>query len=195
MHRKMLVVLLGLAAVACVTVGEEDKKPAMNGEYVAAPTFLKKEIEERVAALPYQTEQQLYDNLIRLAYIGEPAIPYLLDGLDDENARTRSSCAYVLGLMRDRRTIAPLTEHLEDPVPEVRYEIATSLCSLGVREGYPVLIEGLSDSDIRNRYKCHEALKMLTRLDYGYEHDAEPSARAAAIRRWQQWWERLRQEP
>jgi hypothetical protein len=194
MSRIVIVGLLASLAFGCATSGK-DNRPVTDGEYIEAPRFLREEIENRVAALPYQTEEQLYSNLIRLAYIGEPAIPYLLEGLEAEPARTRSSCAYVLGLVKDRRTIPALREAVDDPVPEVRYEVATSLCMLGVREGYPVLIEGLSDAEIRNRYKCGEALKLLTGQDFGYRHDDAPTDRAQAIATWERWWERLREQP
>ena len=189
MSRIALIVLFAALAAACATSGQEGALETK------AVQVLREEIQERMAALPYQTEEQLYSNLIRLAYIGEPAIPYLLEGLKAEPARTRSSSAYVLGLMKDRRTIPALRKAVEDPVPEVRYEVATSLCILGAREGYPMLIQGLSDPEIRNRYKCGEALKLLTRLDFGYRHDDTPTARAQAIATWNDWWERLRAEP
>jgi hypothetical protein len=38
---------------------------------------------------------------------------------------------------------------------------------MGDNAGYPVLIEGLKDEDIRNRYKAHGALALLTQLDFG----------------------------
>jgi HEAT repeat protein len=160
-------------------------------EYMEPPTFLKAEIEERIASLQYQSGDKLVMNTSRLAYIGEPAVPYLLAALESGEPRTRGSCAYVLGLIGDRRTIVPLREALKDSNAAVRYEIATALCNMGERSGYPVLIDGLSDPDIRNRYKAHEALQLLTRLDYGYRHDDAPSQRQVSVRKWEQWWERM----
>jgi hypothetical protein len=62
---------------------------------------------------------------------------------------------------------------------------------MGDTKGYPVLIAGLQDEEIRNRYKAHEALKLLTRLDFGYEFDADPSTRGAAVAKWQTWYEEV----
>ena len=185
MLRRVLLVVLGAAAAGCGST-----RPG-GGEYLEAPTFLAQELEERIAAIPYQTEEELVGNLKRLAYIGEPAVPYLLEALKEGDYRTRGNVAWVLGIMRDRRTIPELRDALDDSVASVRYEVATALGSLGEPMGYPILIEGLSDPDIRNRYKCHEALTLLTRLDFGYVHDDEPSERARAIQEWESWWLRM----
>jgi len=161
-------------------------------EYVEPSVFLREEIKERIAALPFQSGEVLCQNMQRLIYIGEPAIPFLIEVLEEGSPRARGSCAFMLGQLSDRRTIPDLQRALGDPVPAVRYEVATALCVLGVQDGYPVLISGLSDDEIRLRYKAHEALQMLTRLDYGYRHDDDPGQRRVAVARWEQWWERMR---
>ena len=117
MERIFVCASLVFVLVACGSTMDPD-----DPQYEEPPTFLREEIHERISNIPYLTDEKLYDNLRRLVYIGEPAIPQLLDGLETGNARTRGSCAYVLGLIRDRRTIPPLKEALEDPVPSVRYE-------------------------------------------------------------------------
>jgi HEAT repeat protein len=173
----------------CVTTYESEPTTKDEGEYETAAGFLEEEINNRIYNLQYQADAELYQNMKRLAYIGEPAIPFLLKALDHPSPRTRGSVAFVLGLIRDRRTIPELAEHLDDPVPAVRYEVATSLCVMGEKKGYPTLIDGLNDKDIRNRYKAQEALKLLTQLDFGYEHDADPSARKVAVEKWEQWYD------
>ena len=183
MNRAALIGLLMLVCVGC----QSDKHTVDLSQYPEPSSFLKQEIEDRIAALEYQTESLLYQNMIRLAYIGEPAIPFLIKGLDNEHIRVRGSCAYILGLMQDRRTIPALSAALDDPASEVRYEVATALGSMGDREGYQVLVDGLSDEDIRNRYKCHEALTLLTRLSFGYRHDDPPELRHAAALKWEAW--------
>lgn len=189
--------VLPFALVAAVLAGCGDRLglDSEDQEYLEAPAFLRVEIEERIAALEYQTEEDLYQNIIRLIYIGEPAIPYLTDGLGHQAVRVRGSCAYALGILRDRRTIDPLREALEDPVGLVRYEAATALCGMGVRDAYSVLVEGLGDSDIRNRYKAHEALALLTRLDFGFRHDDAPEVRRMAVLKWEEWLARMNEQP
>ncbi len=187
-----LVVLAALLAAACGTFGDP---PATGPEYTEAPKFLREEIVQRIDAVEYQSGQELVRNLNRLVYIGEPAIPFLLDGLEHESARTRGSCAWVLGMLRDRRTMDALAERFNDEAHFVRYEAAAALCSMGDPRGYPVLIAGLSDPDIRNRYKAHEALRLLTSLDFGYRHDDDPNARQTATLRWEQWLSRMESRP
>ncbi len=188
MLRQAVVLGLILLGAACGTTG-----PAPDdSEFATAPGFIQKEIQERIAAMPYQSGEVLYQSLLRLTYIGEPAIPFLLEGLSGDHPRTRGSCAWVLGVLKDRRTIEPLRRHLDDEAPEVRYEVANSLCALGDPAGYPVLIAGLSDPSIRNRYKAHESLKLLTGLDFGYRHDDPPEKRRLAVRKWKEWWEGMK---
>jgi hypothetical protein len=184
MARFLIASSLVLVAVAC---GSTDEDPYFD----EPPTFLKEEISERIAQIQYLSDEKLMENLNRLTYIGEPAIPQLLQGLQHDQPRTRGSCAFVLGRIRDRRTVKPMKEALDDPVTSVRYEVATALGQIGDPSGYPVLIEGLSDELIRNRYKAHEALTLLTNLDFGYQHDAAPSDRAMAVRKWREWYEAL----
>jgi hypothetical protein len=192
MYRITLLSCLALALVACVT--ESEPKADLN-DFTEPPRFLKFEIDERISALQYQTEERLYQNMMRLVYIGEPAIPAVMDGLDHTSPRVRASCAYILGILRDRRTIDTLEAHLDDKVPVVRYEVATSLGIMGVKSAYHVLIEGLKDEDIRNRFKAHESLTMLTHNNFGYKHDDEPERRAAAIVRWETWYQEMEDNP
>ncbi|MCU0727109.1 MAG: HEAT repeat domain-containing protein [Planctomycetes bacterium] len=182
----ILTVSLFLAGCGLTDRGEPGER-----DFAEATGFLREEIVQRVDALQYQSGAELVTNTSRLAYIGEPAIPFLLTGLDHESSRTRSSCAFVLGNLRDRRTITTLRAKLGDPALFVRYEVATALCAMGEGSGYPVLISGLSDPEIRNRYKAHEALRLLTALDFGYRHDDEPETRRMAVLRWEEWWHRM----
>lgn len=190
MARNLLVLALIPVLLGCSTTihEEEDSGKAMDvNEYGEPSPLVVREIQSRIEVLQYQSDELLYQNLQRLIYIGEPCIPFLVDALDDPSPRTRGSCAYVLGMLRDRRAIEPLREALSDDIPAVRYEVATALCALGVQDGYSALVEGLSDPDIRNRYKCHESLKLLTHLDFGYRHDDDPEERRIAITKWEGW--------
>ena len=189
--RTVAVLLLVSVIVSC---GSSPKGEGVDS--ISEPgTFLKAEIQERIAAIPYQTEQVLYDNLLRLSYIGEPAIPFLVDALSDRDPRTRGSCAFVLGHIRDRRTIPALRKALDDPINSVRYEAAVALGNIGDRGGYPVLVAGLADEDIRSRYKAHEALTLLTGLDFGYKHDDSPADRRTAVLKWEAWLDKMEADP
>ena len=182
----LLVALLSVGALTgCVSSEPGVARP---GEDV----ILRTEIQRRVAEIPYMHGVELVTNLERLAEIGEPAAHYLVGALDSPQALTRSSVAWTLGAMGDRRNIPALRELLDDRVPGVRYQAASSLVELGDASGFPVLVEGLADADIQARYKCFESLRDATGNDFGYEHDADPEFRRAAVARWRSWLDGVR---
>jgi HEAT repeat protein len=176
-----LVAALGLTA--CVSV--ESEPIARPGSDIV----LKLEIERRVAEIPYMHGVELVANLERLADIGEPAVPYLLDALKSDDRLSRASACWTLGVMGDRRNIEAVRDMLDDRDHVVRYQAAASLVELGDGTGFPVLVNGLAAPDIQTRYKCFEALRDATGQDFGYEHDAAPSLRREAVARWQNWLE------
>jgi hypothetical protein len=179
---KFLPVVATVLLIAC-------SSPAKKSEYQGAGKFVEDEVAQRVTAFRYQSGPALLQSQRRLAYIGEPAIPHLLDGMRDASPMTRASCAYVLGMIRDIRTVDELLGvATSDKVSTVRYQAAEALVNIGSKDGYPVLIEGLRDPEIRNRYKCFEVLHDLTKLDFGYAHDAGEDEREVAVVRWEQWW-------
>lgn len=190
MKRILLISMVMVALVGC----ESDKHSVDTSDYPEPTAFGRQEIVDRIAALEYQTDSQLYENMLRLAYIGEIAVPFLLDGLSSTHVRVRSSCVYILGLMGDRRTIPALKKALTDPNSEVRYEAATALGNMGDRDGYRVLVGGLSDENIKNRYKAHEALTLLTGISFGYHHDDPPDLRRQAVLKWEAWVDRVSED-
>ena len=189
--RLIVVGLVLFVTAGCVTTSMTEPQKKDPDKYERAAKFLEEEIQTRIYNLQYQADAELYQNMKRLAYIGEPAIPYLLKALDHEAPRTRGSAAFILGMIRDRRTIPDLIAHLDDEVAPVRYEVATSVCVMGDNAGYPILIAGLKDEDIRNRFKAHEALLLLTQLDFGFVYDGEPAKREVAVEKWESWYDSL----
>ncbi|MEI6129178.1 MAG: hypothetical protein WCR59_03850, partial [Planctomycetota bacterium] len=65
-------------------------------------SLMAEEIESRVTQIPYQHRDELLTNLMWLSQTGESTIPSLLRGLPSEDAKVRSSCAWVLGRIHDR---------------------------------------------------------------------------------------------
>jgi HEAT repeat protein len=123
----------------------------------------------------------------RLAAEGEPAVPALLEALRSPDAASRGHAAYVLGALKDRRTLPALAEAAADPVPVVRYEVGAALLELQDPRGFPVLIDGLEDRDARLRAKCIEVLAERTGQRLGFEPAGSLAERAAAVRRWRAW--------
>jgi HEAT repeats len=163
----------------------------ITGRGFAEPNALMaKEIRNRVNQIPYQHRQELLDNLLWLATkAGEQAIPTLLQGLQNREPKVRSSCAWVLCRIGDRRVIPYLEAKGNDPHESVRLEVARSLIYLGDLKQVPTLIKGLDSPLLPVRYNCHMALKDATKRDFGYDHLSESdSQRKKAVLAWWKWW-------
>jgi hypothetical protein len=188
------IVLLPLTAFA---VGCGSPKSRFEELDFAEPNQLVgKEINQRIEQIPYQHREELFNNLLWLAQQGEQAIVLLLDGLEDQNPKVRSSVAWVLGRIGDRRTIEFMQPLLGDDNEAVRFEVARALVAMGDLSATPSLIEGLDSEKIEVRYGCHEALKLATRHDFQYDHLEEDVAmRSEAVLRWRQWWSSQSNDP
>lgn len=147
------------------------------------------EIDQRIEQIPYQHREELLQNLLWLAQTGEQTIPAVLHGLRHDSPKVRSSCAWVLGRLRDRRTIPNLQAAVSDSEPTVRMECARTLVTMGDLTWSPTLIEGLDSERKEVRYLCHEALKGSTGHDFGYDHLNQNDADLRlSVLRWRQWW-------
>jgi hypothetical protein len=151
--------------------------------------LLKQRIEESISQIPYQHRDELLNNMLWIAQQGEAAIPFLLKSLDSDNAKTRSSAAWMLGRIGDRRILPDLRKHASEPNLIVRLEIARTMLDLGDLQMVPELIVGLDSEEQHVRYLCHDALKSATGKDFGYDHRAKSSAeRRESLAKWQEWW-------
>lgn len=178
--------VLLFAFAACSTTSSSE---SVDTTYGKPNSIVTSEIESRVAEIPFQHRDELLENLLWLAETGEPAIPSLLKGMENSEPKVRSSCAWVLGRIGDRRVISDLRNHASDSTEAVRLEVCRTLVLLGDLQQAPTLIEGL-DSDRREvRYMCHEALKTATGRDFGYDHlTLDVSNRRTAVLSWRKWW-------
>ncbi len=177
-------VLFAFAACSSTSPTKSEEDP-----FIQPNSLMAGEITSRVQQIPFQHRDELVQNLIWLTDAGEQVIPAVLEGLKHQNAKVRSSCAWVLGRLHDRRTIPALRSIANDSETSVRTEVARTLVLLGDLQSCPTLIEGL-DSDKREvRYMCHEALKVATGHDFGYDHlNASKRDMQTAALRWRQWW-------
>jgi len=174
-----------LALAACTTTSEQPKSDT----FLQPNSLMAGEIDRRVEQIPYQHREELLQSLLWLAQTGEQTVPALLKGLQHENTKVRSSCAWVLGRIGDRRTIPNLQQAVRDSDPTVRLECARTLVLLGDLSCCPALIEGLDSERKEVRYLCHEALKSSTGRDFSYDHLSESKDQMQlAVLRWRQWW-------
>lgn len=173
-----------LALQSCSTTQTGSESP-----YVQPNSLMAGEITRRVEQIPYQHRDELLQNLLWLSQSGEQTIPALLTGLQHENPKVRSSCAWVLGRLRDHRTVPNLQAAMRDSEPTVRMECARTLVLLGDLTWSPNLIEGLDSERKEVRYLCHEALKSSTGHDFGYDHlNQNDGDLKRSVLRWRQWW-------
>lgn len=158
-------------------------------QFQAPNTLMGQEIDQRIEQIPFQHREELLQNLLWLTQGGEQCLPALLKGLRHENPKVRSSCAWVLGRVHDRRTIPDLQAAVRDQSETVKLEVARSLLLMGDLNYCPVLIEALDSDKKEVRFLAHEVLKTQTGRDFGYDHLSEdPTARHTAALGWRQWW-------
>lgn len=157
--------------------------------YLQPNSLMDSEINQRIDQIPFQHRDELVQNLLWLNQTGEQTIPALLRGLKSENPKVRSSCCWVLGRLRDRRTVDNLRQLVTDDETSVRLEASRTLVLMGDLDQSPRLIEGLDSERKEVRYMCHEALKSATGHDFGYDHlNPNQLELQLAVLRWRQWW-------
>ncbi len=160
-----------------------------DAEFDSGGALMSSLIQERLDQVPYQRKDELMNNLLWLAQVGEPAIPKLKKALNSDNAKLRSNSAYVLGAIGDRRVIPFLRKYISDENQLVRLEVARSLILLGEYEGMPELLTGLDSDHLQVRAMCFDALKSVTGKTFDYDHRQKDQAlRRESIRKWKDWW-------
>ncbi|MBL8733771.1 MAG: HEAT repeat domain-containing protein [Planctomycetes bacterium] len=173
-----------LALASCSTT-----KPVSDSPYEQPNSIMAAEINRRVELIPFQHREELLENLLWLNQTGEQTIPALLQGMQHQDPKVRSSCAWVLGRLHDRRTVPALQLAMRDAEQGVRMEVARSLVLMGDLQWTPNLIEGLDSDRKEVRYLCHEALKTASGRDFGYDHlNQNQQDLKLSVLRWRQWW-------
>ena len=94
-----------------------------------------------------------------LARIGGPAVPALVERPGAADADLRQASAGVLGVVADRRAVAPLTARLADPDPNVRAAAADALGRIGGAEALEALRAAVESDDQTLRFSALEALQ------------------------------------
>lgn len=114
------------------------------------------------------------------------AIPYLIEGLKDENAGIRKGAAQALGTIGDPDGFEPLTRAITDPVIEVRAPAALALGELKDPRAIPFLINLFYDGNAGIRNAAADALGVIGMPAFeplvAALNDPKTSARLAAIR-------------
>jgi hypothetical protein len=179
-----------LALGSCASSSNNDKQFVQPNQLVGG------EIESRIANIPLQHREDLLQNLLWLSQQGEQSINSLLQGMQHQDPKVRSSCSWALGRIGDRRVAQHLRPYMRDANETVRLEVARTLLSLGDMDAVPELVIGLDSNKKEVRYLCHASLKSATGRDFGYDHLSEDLAqRRFAVLGWRQWWSEYAKDP
>ncbi|MBM3242164.1 HEAT repeat domain-containing protein [Candidatus Poribacteria bacterium] len=122
------------------------------------------EAEEQQKELRYYIEQLRAQDMFlsteaafKLADIGEPAVPLLIEALSDENWQVRLNAAVALGQIGDSAAVPALIAALNDEAWEVRANATVALGKMG-QTVVPALIAALKDQDAPVRRNAARAL-------------------------------------
>jgi hypothetical protein len=187
-----LVFLLVLGLGACVTVGPEGRfLKASKSPWVEPSPQLAMRIDEQAERLPYTHGQGRLEQIHWFASIGEPAYSKLLVLVQDPRPDVAGSALAALGATRDSRLVEHLrAQPLRPETPQwLRYEWARTYLRLGDWSAVPVLIRALAADEMMVRALGSQALFEATGQRFGFEPKGEPEERAAAITRWEEWWQ------
>ena len=121
-----------------------------------------------------------------LTSFGKKAIPYLVEGLKDENPDIRKGAAQALGTIGDPDGFEPLTRAISDPDPDVRAPAALALGELKDPRAIPFLVNLFYDTNTGIRNAAADALAVIGQPAFeplvAALNDPKTSARLAAIR-------------
>lgn len=146
-----------------------------------------RDLMERVpAANPWEWSQLSR----KLAAYGEPAVPQLMANLEASDESVQLISAFVLGVIKDPRSLDALHRSTLRGGEKVRFEAATSMLRMGDRRGLGTMIDGLEHPDPLIRARAILVLKERTGETLGYKADDRPPDRAAAVARWRAWHQR-----
>ena len=81
----------------------------------------------------------------------------------------------------------PIKPSLTDPDPSVKIPAIKLAVQNNDRSAIPVLIKSLESDDPAIRFYANDALRKLTRQDFGFLYYADDEVRRPAVKRWQAW--------
>jgi tetratricopeptide (TPR) repeat protein len=106
-----------------------------------------------------------------------------------ESSETRALTIDLLRRLNDHETLLNLYNSSRG---EIQLAAAIALARNRVLFGVPTLLEALDLESVDLRALAEKTLREATGEDFRFRADGAPAARAAAITRWEAWWERNR---
>jgi len=177
-----LVVTVG----ACTThpIYDHPQNPQIQGE-----------IRQVVKEVRNLSGEPLYERLRQLVAYDVFSVDEVTKLCRDPNPRLRSNAMWVLGQIGDpnyedieRRILTALRRGSRDADRIVRYEAASGLLLHNHWDAIPILLEGLADPEPGISHNCNVVLTQVTSRNFGFDIDAPPEERMAAVQRWRDWY-------
>jgi len=148
---------------------------------------VQQDVRDLFARVPGSSPSQWTKTARELTAYGERAVPQLVANLQSELPRVALMSAYVLGMVKDPRSLGALQRATLSSDRLLRYEAATAMVRMGDERGLPTLIGGLEDPDPLVRARSILVLYERTNETLDYKADDPPGERAAAVARWRAW--------
>lgn len=199
-----ILTIIGIFIVGCVeeapvkSINEtiENVTPEIEKNVTPMPPEPKKpmRMEDKIASIiaSFDSENpQSFSAIEEIVEIGEPAIPILLDMLDDGNLYERWASVYALGRIgfyADKKKQEEILPHLKkafgDPNPTIKTLAAGTATAFGDPSGIPILIESLESDEVELfseppellRAYSMTVLRHYTQQDFGYD-----------VKKWREW--------
>ncbi|MBM3989477.1 MAG: hypothetical protein FJ298_00560 [Planctomycetes bacterium] len=187
MRHLPLCVLASLSLLAsCASTGGARRD---EGTWLKPSPNLRRQIEDQIARLPWTHGLERVEQITWLAGVGEPAYPYLLELCADARADVAASAVAALGATGDSRLVEPLrqVEWSATADQPLRFERARAAIRLGDWSQIGVLVDGLEDDSAWVRGLSIVTLREATRIDLGFDANADEPTRRASVQRWRDW--------
>ncbi len=180
-----LLLLVGLASCASTSKGADDGA----SEWLKPSPNLRRQIEDQITRLPWTHGLERVEQITWFAGVGEPAYSYLLELCSDARPDVAASAVAALGATGDSRLVEPLrqVEWRAGDDKALRFERARAAIRLGDWGQIGVLVDGLEDSSPWVRGLSITTLREATRIDLGFDANADEANRRAAVQRWRDW--------
>ena len=196
--QETLAAILAAFALSCVTTSSTAGAKASAGPWLEPSPALRSQIDDRAQRLPWTHGVERVEMIQWFAALGEPAYSTLLELAKDPRRDVAGAALAALGATRDSRLVEPLRAlplHAEGDNADLSLELARTLLRLGDWSHVPDLIAGLRDERPVTRALCSQTLFEATHERFDFDPRGEPEARAAAVARWEAWWQSRRKDP
>lgn len=175
-----------LLLASCATTGGES---GGDSAWLKPSPNLRRQIEDQITRLPWTHGLERVEQITWFAGVGEPAYPYLLELCADARADVAASAVAALGATGDSRLVEPLRQVQWSATDDkaLRFERARAAIRLGDWSQIGVLVDGLEDESNWVRGLSIVTLREATRIDLGFDANADEPSRSASVKRWREW--------